>query len=76
MKTLFLTISIIALSTTALLAQDKKATTKQVKHTPDSGTKAKKATDTNQTQPEDRNPEIFRNKKMKHHTDLINVPEK
>ncbi len=75
MKTLLLNISIVALSTTTLLAQDKKATQpaqknqKQVKHKPDS-TKTK-AVDTGQAPME-----MPRNKKMKPNTDLINVPGK
>jgi hypothetical protein len=80
MKLIF-TLTIIALSTTALLAQDKKATQpaqknqKQVKHKPDS-TKTKKATDPEGVPKEDQNPEMLRNTKMKPNTDLINVPGK
>ena len=73
---LILTYTIIALSTTSLLAQDKKPATqpaqktqKQVKHKPDS-TKTK-AADTGQAPME-----MPRNKKMKPNTDLINVPGK
>ncbi|HXB10367.1 MAG TPA: hypothetical protein VNZ45_00155 [Bacteroidia bacterium] len=75
MKTLLLTISIIALSATGLLAQNKKATQpaqknqKQVKHKPDS-TKTK-AADTGQAPMQ-----IPRNKKQKPNTDLINNPGK